>query len=279
MINIGDVAVDSTVEIPLNTFDGDGSSVTVTDLLNSDVFIYKDQSLTQRTGVSGVAVNINHDGHTGSHSIVIDLSDNDDAGFYVSGSDYKVKIVGATADAQTLNSWVGIFSIENRFMRGTDGANTTKTGFSLSVAGIQAIWDALTAALSTPGSVGKLIVDNLNATISSIVALLPAALVGGRMSSNVGSISTSTDAADKLEASTETIEIGVAIAGTLTTVAMTTNLTETTNDHYNGRTIIWTSGVLLRQATAIESYNGTSKKLTYTAVTDSPSIGDGFIIV
>ena len=38
---------------------------------------------------------------------------------------------------------------------------------ALSAAGIQAIWDALTSALTTAGSIGKLIVDNLNATISS----------------------------------------------------------------------------------------------------------------
>lgn len=42
-----------------------------------------------------------------------------------------------------------------------------KTGFSLSSAGIKAIWDQATSALTTVGSIGKLIVDNLNATISS----------------------------------------------------------------------------------------------------------------
>jgi hypothetical protein len=42
-----------------------------------------------------------------------------------------------------------------------------KTGFSLSNAGIQAIWDALTSALTTVGSIGKLLADNINATISS----------------------------------------------------------------------------------------------------------------
>lgn len=53
---------------------------------------------------------------------------------------------------------------------GTDGvvvASGSKTGYALSAAGIQAIWDALTSALTTVGSIGKLIVDNLNATISS----------------------------------------------------------------------------------------------------------------
>lgn len=47
-----------------------------------------------------------------------------------------------------------------------------KTGFSLSSAGVQAIWDKLTSALTTSGSIGKLIADNLNATISSIAGLI-----------------------------------------------------------------------------------------------------------
>src|SRR5690606_37924172 len=34
-----------------------------------------------------------------------------------------------------------------------------------------------------------------------------------------------------------------AVTGTLSTTQMTTNLTEATNDHYNGRYIVWTSGV------------------------------------
>lgn len=49
----------------------------------------------------------------------------------------------------------------------TVGTNNDKTGYALSSAGIQAIWDALTSALTTVGSIGKLLVDNINATISS----------------------------------------------------------------------------------------------------------------
>jgi len=47
-----------------------------------------------------------------------------------------------------------------------------KTGFSLSSAGVQAIWDKLTSALTTSGSIGKLIVDYLNASISGIADLI-----------------------------------------------------------------------------------------------------------
>jgi hypothetical protein len=48
--------------------------------------------------------------------------------------------------------------------------NNDKTGYALSSAGVQAIWDALTSALTTVGSIGKLLVDNINATISSRLA-------------------------------------------------------------------------------------------------------------
>lgn len=40
-------------------------------------------------------------------------------------------------------------------------------GVTLAAAAVQAIWDAATSALSTVGSIGKLLVDNINATISS----------------------------------------------------------------------------------------------------------------
>jgi hypothetical protein len=72
---------------------------------------------------------------------------------------------------------------------------------------------------------------------------------------------------------------GAAITGTLSTTQMTTDLTEATDDHYNGRSIVWTSGALAGQASDITDYDGTTKMLTYSVVTDSPSNGDTFIIV
>lgn len=49
-----------------------------------------------------------------------------------------------------------------------------KTGFSLSAAGIQAIWDRLTSALTTVGSIGKFIVDNADsAGITTLLSRIP----------------------------------------------------------------------------------------------------------
>lgn len=49
----------------------------------------------------------------------------------------------------------------------TVGTNDDKSGYTLSSAGIQAIWDALTSALTTAGSIGKRIVDYLDVAVSS----------------------------------------------------------------------------------------------------------------
>ncbi len=108
---------------------------------------------------------------------------------------------------------------------------------------------------------------------------IPAALVGGRMDSDVEAINNSTAAADQLALSAATIVSSTAKAGTLSTTQMSTNLTEVTNDHYNGRIVIWTSGVLQNQASDITDYVGVNGVLTYTAVTEAPSAADAFIIV
>jgi len=103
--------------------------------------------------------------------------------------------------------------------------------------------------------------------------------VTNQVSANVTAISGSSTAADNLEASALRIVSGAAVSGTLSTTQMSTDLTEATNDHYNGRIIIWTSGVLENQATDITDYNGSTKVLTYSAVTEAPGSGDTFIII
>ena len=111
----GDFPVNHTgVVIPFNTFDSNdpSASVTMTDFANTDVHIHKNGSLTQRASSSGVAIDIDVDGITGNHWITIDLSDNDDAGFYAAGSEISVRIEGTTVDGATVNAFVGAFSIE-----------------------------------------------------------------------------------------------------------------------------------------------------------------------
>lgn len=108
---------------------------------------------------------------------------------------------------------------------------------------------------------------------------VPSVLISGRMSSDIQAIRSSTEAATNLEKSASTIVTGAAIAGTLSTTTMTTNLTEATDDHFNGRIIIWTSGKLYQQATDITAYDGATKKLTFSTVTEAPLATDEFVIV
>lgn len=52
---------------------------------------------------------------------------------------------------------------------------------SMTAGAIQAIWDALTAALTTAGSIGKLLVDNVDATISSRLPTANITLSSGKV--------------------------------------------------------------------------------------------------
>ena len=52
----------------------------------------------------------------------------------------------------------------------TGAVGSVTAGVTLAASAVQAVWDAATAALTTVGSIGKLLVDNINATISSRMA-------------------------------------------------------------------------------------------------------------
>jgi hypothetical protein len=116
----GDYAEDAVVTMSFNTYDADGASVTVTDLATTDVSVYKDGVILADPD-AGVTLILNAGTGNGSHIVKIDTSSDAQ---YVTGSDYEVRFEGITIDTQTINMFVGDFSIQNRFMRGTDGANT-----------------------------------------------------------------------------------------------------------------------------------------------------------
>lgn len=111
----GDYPEDHThVIIPINTFSSNdpSASVTVTNLLNTDVHIHKDGAVAQRNNAAGITMTVDFDGITGNHVLIIDTSDNTVADFYVTGKEYQVRVEGATVDAGAVNAFVGTFSIE-----------------------------------------------------------------------------------------------------------------------------------------------------------------------
>lgn len=75
----------------------------------------------------------------------------------------------------------------------------------------------------------------------------------------------------------EALVLGACESGS-TTTNIVTDLSETTNDHFNGRTITFTGGALYGQSTDITAYNGTTGALTVTALTEAPANTDQFVI-
>ncbi len=146
-----------------------------------------------------------------------------------------------------------------------------KTGFSLSTGGIQAIWDALTSALTTVSSVGKLLVDNINATISSRMATftLPtnfSSLVidsSGRIDLGKWLSATPNGLSQGFVQSIPLISHGNTLAANTTSNTATLDGTaSSTNDFYKGQMIVILSGAAGGQSRLCTGYNGVTKVAT-----------------
>lgn len=135
-----------------------------------------------------------------------------------------------------------------------------------------------TTTVGLSGTTVKTATD-VESDTADIQGRLPATLTNGRINANAAAIHDNVTAAQRLASSAALIVAGAAESGTLSTTQMTTNLTEATDDHYRGRILIWATGSLTAQAAEITGYEGTSKLLTFTTVTEAPSAGDTFIIV
>jgi len=131
---LGDYIEDDSVYFCWNTNDADGASITRS--TDGTISVYKDDDDTQ--SVAGITDTEDFDGLTGVHNCKIDLSSD---AFYATGHDYSVVLSGAVIDGQTVNACLAIFSIENRFMRGTDGANTVIPDVAGTAAGLHATTD------------------------------------------------------------------------------------------------------------------------------------------
>lgn len=142
---LGDYAEDETVYFLWSTNDADGASVTRA--TNGTVSVYKDNGTTQTT--TGVTDTEDFDSLTGIHACTIVTTD----AFYTTGADYAVVLSAATIDGQTVNAVLAHFSIQNRYMRGTNSANTTTPPTAGAVA--DAVWDEALAGHLAAGSAGN----------------------------------------------------------------------------------------------------------------------------
>ena len=120
----GDIAEDQPISWTINT--NTTAAVPVAFAGSPTLAVYKDGGITQST--VGLTLTEALDGVVGLHLVSVVTTD----AFYVTGSDYEVVLEAGTVDGvSVVGAVVGSFSIENRFMRGTDGANTVaQTGDS-----------------------------------------------------------------------------------------------------------------------------------------------------
>jgi hypothetical protein len=265
MIYLGDYAEDATIDFKWSTNAADGASITRA--TNGTVSVYKANNTTQST--AGVTDTEDFDSLTGIHHCRIDTSAD---AFYATGNDYAVVLSGATIDGESVNAVLALFSIQNRYQDktnyqladgaitaakiGADAITAAKVASDVSAEIADAVWDEALSGHTTAGSAGKAMSD---AQDGDFVA---------------GSATAATNAARGFQG----LVLATAVTGTLTATAFTTSLTEATNDHYNGRTLTFTSGNLAGQMTTITDYNGTTKVVTVTAMTEAPANGDQFFI-
>lgn len=157
--------------------------------------------------------------------------------------------------AAVLTDWINggrldvlLDAIPTTAMRGTDSvvlAGPTKTEM-----------DTAHALLATPAQVNTE-VDNA----------LDTAIPGSPTDNSIN---------ERIKAMDEGIVSSTTKAGTLSTTQCSSNLSEVTNDHYIGRIITFTSGVLSGQSSDITDYVGTNGVLTFTALTEAPGSSDSF---
>src|SRR5690606_25216110 len=116
------------------------------------------------------------------------------------------------------------------------------------------VYDAMFAASAALGTDVASILEDTGTTIPGTITTVDTVVDGIKVVTDA----LTSAGATKLAASAAGIVTGTAVTGTLSTTAMTTSLTETTDDHYNGRVVIFTSGNLAGQGTTITDYTGST---------------------
>jgi len=213
-----------------------------------------------------------------------------DAAIVTYGLDHLVFVAVAGADVAD-NSIVADLVSKSATSDYDDFVNTTDS--------LQAIRDKQTDIETDTAEIGSAVGADISADIAAvkvdtaatlvdtgttIPALLPSALISGRMDCDVEAINNNTTSADNLALSTDEMEAGTvdntAFTAT-TTILESDDITETTPDHYNDRLLVFTSGALRKQVTKISDYeiNAGRGKFTYVAVTDAPADDSTFLIV
>lgn len=147
------------------------------------------------------------------------------------------------------------------------------SGDSVAADNLEAMLDGTGGTTLTTDITGN-ITGDITGTLATVTD------VTNMVTANMIQISGDATAANNLEEGATAIVVSAVNdpGGAATTSVFITDLTEATNDHYKGRIITFTTGNLLGQSSDITAYNGTTKAITCTALTDTPADNDEFVI-
>lgn len=175
---------------------------TMTGFATSDIKIYKNGSVTQRTSTAGFVLldtdGTDFDGVTNLHGFSIDLADNTDAGFYSVGSIYTIVIDSVLVDGAAKTLPVATFRImEAENPSGVPDVNVTHwNGTAVAtpnVAGVPEVDVTHNNGVAITSSGGRQEVNTTHVAGSAI------SQASGVLNVNVAQVSLDTAAADNLE--------------------------------------------------------------------------------
>jgi len=234
------------------------------------VRVYKGSSTTEDD--SGITLTVDFDSRTGLNHVTIDTSA--DGTFYADGGQFEVVITAGTVDSvSVVGEVVGRFTL-----RAQASLYPTTAGRKLDVtaageAGID--WNNIgspTTVVNLSGTTVKTATD-VETDTADIQSRLPAALVSGRMDSNMqaaanGVITAAVIADSAIDRATfaadtgmQTVRSNTAQAGGASTITLDASASAT-NDIYNDHLIYLTGGTGAGQAAFITDYVGATKVAT-----------------
>lgn len=168
----GDIAPSTTLNFKFCTVNASGAPATLT---GATVKAYRDDD-TSTEVTTGITLSADFDSITGLNNVKVVTSD----AFYAAGSEFELVITAGTVNSVSVAGYVvGSFSINNRSSLRPTTAGRTLDVSSGGEAGLD--WANIGSPTTTVNLSGTTI-----KTSTDIQALLPMALVGGRMDSSVG---------------------------------------------------------------------------------------------
>ena len=240
----------------------------------------------------GSATGINWRGHLGGSTWTLD-SDCTLSLEVLAGGGQTITTGGANVEARgTMRALTVTMSATETVqfvgVTGPIAVSGTTTG-TVNLYGVaSSVADTTSGATTTDKTTIKADTENIEADTQDIQTRLPAALSSGNMKADLFAISTSAQAADNLEASALSIvkgTVNTANVASSTTTFQADDITETTADHFIGRTVMFydSGDALFRQATDILDYEwdavNSEARFTTTQLTESPSDDDLFVII